>query len=169
MVATMTAATFVFCLLVTVRALAGMLSGGRIAIASMLQFTLRQRLALLHRRGSEGIARRPRPARHAPAVTMQSIPDWSPDQLVPRVVRADPELRHGRIRRRRAARAGRDGTPRGRRDPRDDHQLPAAAAARAGAFRVRGPALGRASSARAGAVTSPDAIRSPGRSPSSCW
>ena len=77
-VATMMAAAFVFSLLVTARALLGMLSSGRVAVASMLQFALVSAslcfIVLVPRTlrvaggGRRGIAR----------VVMQSIPDWSP-------------------------------------------------------------------------------------------
>jgi hypothetical protein len=77
LVATMAAAAFVFCLLVTIRALVGMAAAGRVVIASVLQFALVSTslcfiviapTALHVVAGRRGAAR----------VTMQSIPEWSP-------------------------------------------------------------------------------------------
>jgi hypothetical protein len=77
LVATMTAATFVFCLLVTIRALIGMVAAGRTAMTSILQFALVSTslsfivlapTALHVLPGRRGAAR----------VEMQSIPEWSP-------------------------------------------------------------------------------------------
>lgn len=75
--ATMCAATFVFCVLVTVRALLGLFRGGQAALASLIQFALVAALlcfivltpaALDVRRGRRGAA----------TVHMQEIPAWSP-------------------------------------------------------------------------------------------
>jgi len=78
MAATMLAAAFVFSVLVTIRALLGMLSWGRVAVTSLLQFALVSAslsfIVLVPRTlrvvagGRRGAAR----------VVMQSIPDWSP-------------------------------------------------------------------------------------------
>ena len=78
MTATIVAAAFVFSLLVTVRALLGMLSSGRVAIASILQFVLVSAslcfIVLVPRTLRVAGGGRRGPAR----VAMQSIPDWSP-------------------------------------------------------------------------------------------
>jgi hypothetical protein len=75
--ATMSAATFVFCVLVTIRALLGLFRGGRVALASLVQFALVAALlcfivltpsALDIRRGRRGVA----------TVHLQEIPAWSP-------------------------------------------------------------------------------------------
>ena len=78
MAATMSAATFVFCLLVAIRALVGLLSRGRVAIASVLQFTLISAslcmIVLVPTALKVSGGGRRGPAR----VMMQAIPDWSP-------------------------------------------------------------------------------------------
>jgi len=77
MIATLSAATFVFCLLVTLRGVLGMVAGGRLALASLLQFALVSALlcfivlvptALHVIPGRRGAAR----------VYLQTIPAWSP-------------------------------------------------------------------------------------------
>jgi hypothetical protein len=77
MIATLCAATFVFCLLITLRGVLGMVAGGRLALASLLQFALVSALlcfivlvptALHVIPGRRGAAR----------VYLQPIPAWSP-------------------------------------------------------------------------------------------
>src|SRR5204862_4482712 len=78
MAATMSAATFVFCLLVAIRALVGLLSRGRVAIASVLQFTLISAslclIVLVPTAFKVSGGGRRGPAR----VMVQAVPDWSP-------------------------------------------------------------------------------------------
>jgi hypothetical protein len=78
MAATMLAAALMFSLLVTIRALLGMLSWGRVAVTSLLQFALVSAslsfIVLVPRTLRVAAGGR----RGAARVVMQSIPDWSP-------------------------------------------------------------------------------------------
>jgi hypothetical protein len=78
MAATTTAATFVFSFLVTIRALVGLLSRGRVAIASVLQFTLVSASLCLIVLVPTALRINGGGRRGPLRVTMQSIPDWSP-------------------------------------------------------------------------------------------
>ena len=82
MVATMCAATFVFCVFVTMRALFGLLGSGRAAIASLLQFTLISALLcfIVYVPTAIQIVPAARVGRRVTQfmVRQQAIPEWSP-------------------------------------------------------------------------------------------
>jgi hypothetical protein len=80
MVATMTASIFVFCLLVTLRALVGGLSGRRVAIASILRFLLFSGLLCFIVFLPTALQVEPGGRRRQASLQMLTIPAWSPTQ-----------------------------------------------------------------------------------------
>ena len=78
MVTTMTASAFVFCLLVTLRAVVGGVSGRRVAIASILRFLLFSALLCFIIFMPTALHLVPGGRRRGAMVQMQPIPAWSP-------------------------------------------------------------------------------------------
>ena len=78
MVATMTASLFTFCLLVTVRALVGGVSGRHVATASILRFLLFSALLCFIVFVPMALHVEPGGRRRRATVEMQAIPGWSP-------------------------------------------------------------------------------------------
>jgi len=78
MVATTTAALFVFCLLVTLRAVVGGVSGRHVAVASILRFLLFSALLCFIILLPTALHVEPGGRRRPTAVYMQTIPAWSP-------------------------------------------------------------------------------------------
>jgi len=78
MVATMTASLFMFCLLVTLRALVGGVSGRHVATASILRFLLFSALLCFIVFLPMALRVEPGGRRRAASVEMQTIPGWSP-------------------------------------------------------------------------------------------
>jgi hypothetical protein len=78
MTAAMTASTFVFCLVVTLRALVGGVSGRRVALASALRFLLFSALLCFIIFVPTALNVTPGGRRRAPGLQMQTIPTWSP-------------------------------------------------------------------------------------------
>src|SRR5262249_51899944 len=76
--ATVTASTFVFCLLVTLRAIVGGVSGRHVAVASILRFLLFSALLCFIIFLPTALHVVPGGRRRAPSVQMQAIPGWSP-------------------------------------------------------------------------------------------
>jgi ABC-type transport system involved in multi-copper enzyme maturation permease subunit len=78
MVATMAASVFVFCLLVTLRAIVGGLSGRRVALASILRFLLFSALLCFIIFLPMALQVEPGGRRRQASVQMMTIPAWSP-------------------------------------------------------------------------------------------
>jgi len=78
MAATMAASVFVFCLLVTLRAVVGGLSGRHVAVASLLRFLLFSALLCLVIFLPMAMQVDPGSRRRAASVTLMTIPAWSP-------------------------------------------------------------------------------------------
>ena len=78
MTATLTAATFVFCLLVTLRALVGGVTGRHVALASILRFVLFSALLCFIVFAPTALHVVPGGRRRPTTVQMQAIPGWSP-------------------------------------------------------------------------------------------
>ena len=78
MAATMTASVFVFCLLVTLRALVGGVSGRHVAVASILRFLLFSALLCFIVFVPMALRVEPGGRRRQASVAMQTIPGWSP-------------------------------------------------------------------------------------------
>jgi hypothetical protein len=78
MTATMAASVFVFCLLVTLRAVAGGLSGRHVAFASLLRFLLFSALFCVIVFLPVAMTVDPGGRRRAASVTLMTIPGWSP-------------------------------------------------------------------------------------------
>jgi hypothetical protein len=78
MVATMTASMFVFCLLVTLRAAVGGVSGRHVAVASILRFLLFSGLLCFIVFLPMALRVEPGGRRRQASVEMQTIPGWSP-------------------------------------------------------------------------------------------
>jgi hypothetical protein len=78
MIATMTASMFVFCLLVTLRAIVGGLSGRHVAIASLLRFLLFSALLCFIVFLPLALQVEPGGRRRQASVQMMTIPAWSP-------------------------------------------------------------------------------------------
>jgi hypothetical protein len=78
MAATMTASVFVFCLLVTLRALVGGVSGRHVAMASMLRFLLFSALLCFIVFLPMALRVEPGGRRRQASVEMQTLPGWSP-------------------------------------------------------------------------------------------
>jgi hypothetical protein len=78
MVTTVSAATFVFCLLVTVRAIVGGVAGRRVAVASILRFLLFSALLCFIVFVPTALHVIPGGRRGTARVYMQPIPGWSP-------------------------------------------------------------------------------------------
>lgn len=78
MVTTMTASAFVFCLLVTLRAIVGGVSGRRVAVASIVRFLLFSALLCFIIFVPTALHVVPGGRRRATTVQLQAIPAWSP-------------------------------------------------------------------------------------------
>ena len=78
MTATLTAATFVYCLLVTLRALVGGVSGRHVALASVLRFLLFSGLLCFIVFAPTALNVTPGGRRRPTTLQMQTIPGWSP-------------------------------------------------------------------------------------------
>src|SRR5256885_2602464 len=78
MIATLCAAAFVFCLLVTLRGVLGMVAGGRLALASLLQFALVSALLCFIVLVPTALHVIPGGRRGTARVYLRPIPAWSP-------------------------------------------------------------------------------------------
>jgi hypothetical protein len=78
MTTAMTASTFVFCLIVTLRALVGGVSGRRVALASVLRFLLFSALLCFIIFVPTAFNVTPGGRRRQPGLQMQTLPAWSP-------------------------------------------------------------------------------------------
>jgi hypothetical protein len=78
MAATLTAATFVYCLVVTLRALVGGLSGRHVALATLLRFLLFSGLLCFIVFAPTALNVTPGGRRRPTTLQMQTIPGWSP-------------------------------------------------------------------------------------------